>query len=314
MRALVVGGAGQVGRRVAGRLRAAGAEVLATYLARPPPEAEGPRAPLDKTDVEAVRALLRRFRPELVVDTGALHNVDYCESHPEEADRVNHLGTANLARAAGENGARMIFVSTDFVFDGTGRRPYPEEAEPHPQSAYAVSKLAGEAATLAADGRNIVVRPSVVYSWTDTRRRAESSSGKGTNFGTWLVEEVRRGREVRILNDQIASPTLADDLAEAIVALAGELPGGIYHAAGTTAVDRHAFSVRLVARLGLDPARVRPVSTAELGQKAPRPTDSSLSSERLRRMAGHRMLTLPEQLDRFARDVADDPGVDGLAR
>lgn len=309
MRLLVIGGAGQLGGSVAEQALTRGDQVVATYLARTPHLPGAALELLDKTDGARAEALFERYRPELVVDTGALHNVDYCEQHPEAADRVNATATTALARACASRGIRYLFVSTDFVFDGGGSPPYREDSRPHPQSRYAQSKRAGEEGTLAASESHLVVRPSVIYSWHDTRRRSESSSGKGLNFATWLVEEVRRGKAVRIVEDQIASPTLAEDLAGAILSLARGAPGGLYHAAGQTALDRWSFSRRLIERLGLPVELVTPVRTADLHQIAPRPPNSSLSSDKLVRTTGYRMMSLGEALDRFAAAYRADPGV-----
>jgi len=312
MKYLVVGAAGQVGRNLVSLCAAAGDPVVATFNTRQPPGDASALDRLDKTDPAACREVLQRHRPDVVIDTGALHNVDYCESHRDESFRVNAEGTGNLARAAREVGAQFVFVSTDFVFDGSLSRPYAEADAPQPQSEYARSKLLGERITMETEATNLVVRPSVIYSWLDTRQRAESSSGKGLNFGTWLVEEVARGRTVRIINDQVASPTLAGDLAGAILALVRHDQCGVFHTAGLTATNRFDFSVRLVQGLGLDSSLVTPVRTADLGQKAPRPVNSSLDSSALSAATGYRMLTLEAAIRRFREDFAADPGTGAL--
>jgi dTDP-4-dehydrorhamnose reductase len=312
MKVVVVGAAGQVGRNLVRLALRRGDSVAATYKARRPADDAVPLEPLDKTDAKACDLVLERLHPDVVIDTGAMHNVDYCETHADEANAVNREGTRHLAESARRLGSRFVFISTDFVFDGSGPTPYLESATPRPQSIYAESKLAGEQATLATDSGNLVVRPSVIYSWLDTRQRAESSSGKGLNFGTWLAEEVACRRPVRIINDQIASPTLASDLAGAILALIEHECRGIVHTAGATATDRFSFSVQLVSRLGLDSSLVQPVTTAELHQKALRPAVSSLASERLASEAGYRMMDLPAALDRFAADFNADPGTNAL--
>jgi dTDP-4-dehydrorhamnose reductase len=310
MKVLVVGSAGQVGRSLVRKLAERGDTPIATFNSRRP-SVSGIVEPLDKTDAAAGRAVLERHRPDVVVDTGALHNVDYCELHPEEAFRVNRDGTRYLAEGARSVGARFVFVSTDFVFDGTKQGPYVESDPPVPASIYAESKLAGEAATIGASSENVVARPSVIYSWLDTRSRQESSSGKGTNFGTWLAEEVAHARPVRIIQDQVASPTLAEDLAGAILALVDHRAAGVFHTAGASARNRYEFSVELVRRIGLDPSLVHPVRTADLNQKAKRPANSSLASDQLARVTGYRTMDLAAQLDRFARAVRDDPAAFG---
>ncbi len=308
MKVLVVGAAGQVGRCLALQAAAEGNEVVAAYNTRPLHLPGATVTRIDKVDANLARSAIRDARPGCVIDTGALHNVDYCESHPEEAFRVNRDGTRNLAVAAAEVDAQFVFVSTDFVFDGRKQGLYVEADRPNPESQYAASKLAGEEAALAASPRNLVVRPSVIYSWLDSRSRVDSSSGKGTNFGTWLVDEVAQGRSVRIIQDQVASPTLAEDLAAAILALVNSSTSGTYHAAGSTPIDRYDFSVQLVTRVGLDPSLVRPIRTADLNQKARRPPNSSLDSARLASATGHRMLSLREAIERFSLAWADDPG------
>jgi dTDP-4-dehydrorhamnose reductase len=308
MRIVVVGGAGQVGRKLTRLAVERGNWVGTTYKARAPPKQLDGAEHLDKVDGQMCDLVLGRLRPDVVVDTGALHNVDYCETHPDEARAVNAIGTRNLAESSRRLGARFVFVSTDFVFDGSGRPPYRETDAPNPQSVYARSKLDGEEATRRVSGENLIVRPSVIYSWLDSRDRAESSSGKGLNFGTWLAEEVASNRQVRIINDQVASPTLADDLAGAILALIEAGASGLFHAAGATPATRYEFSRSLIQRLHLNVGLVNPVATRDLNQRALRPVNSSLSSHKLESATGYKMLELTTSLDRFARDWSSDPG------
>jgi len=304
MRLFVLGGGGQLGRAVAARALARGDEVVVGYLGRPLPGVES--VPADKTRPEQVAGAIRAARPDTVVDAGALHNVDYCEAHPEEADRVNAIGSEVVARAAAGVGARTLFVSTDFVFGEAGQPPHDEADPPDPQSAYARSKLAGERAVLSVDPRNLVVRPSVIYSWTPRAGRASSGSGKSMNFGTWLVEELSAGRRVRIVTDQSASPTLATDLAGAVLALLAQPSGGIFHAAGATAASRFDFARQLARGVGQDLGLIDPVATAQLGQKARRPRDSSLRSEKLVCATGYAMTPLARQVEEFAAAYRSD--------
>jgi len=299
MKIAVIGGAGQLGFSLLEHARQKGHETLGTYNRRTV-SPEGTRmVQLDKSAPVGLRELFADFQPDVVVDTAALRNVDYCELHADEAMRINRDATALIAEAGREAGATDIFVSTDFVFGDRGHPPFTEAASPNPLSVYGRSKLAGEQLVLATNASNAVVRPSVIYSWIPAYRRADSSSGKGLNFGTWLVEEVAQNRPVRIVNDQIASPTLADDLAVAILSVAEHHGKGVFHAAGSTPLNRYEFSRQLVGHLGLDSSLVHPISTKDLKQTAHRPRDSSLESNRLRRETGHSMLPFDAQLDRF---------------
>ncbi len=299
MRVLVVGVAGQVGGAVARVAAASGHTVVGTYLSRAPPWSPERLARLDKSDPSTLEPALSALAPEVVVDTGALHHVDYCEAHPEEARRVNAEGTAALARACAARSVPMVFVSTDYVFDGTGRPPYREEDEAHPAGAYGASKREGEEGTLRASAAHLVVRPSVIFSWIPPAARLETGSRKGVNFATWALDELSAGRPLRIVHDQIGSPTLAEDLAGAILSLVEQRRSGLYHTAGATAINRYEFTVRLARRAGFDPGSVRPIATSELRQAARRPPDSSLDSSRLLRDTGYRTLDVDRALERL---------------
>jgi dTDP-4-dehydrorhamnose reductase len=314
MRILVVGAGGQVGGKLAARARDAGHSVYGTYRLRPPALEGVELGVLDKTKVEEVETTVRRVAPDAIVDTGALHNVDYCESHPEEAMAVNRDGTRRLARAARERRARFVFVSTDFVFDGSGHPPYRETDLPHPQSVYARSKLEGEVAAHEADLTSAAARPSVIYSWTPLGSGTASSSGKPLNFASWLVRQVLDGKRVRIVDDQVASPTLADDLAGALLVLAGHRATGVFHAAGATALSRYDFADRLLRRVGLGVALLDRISSDQLQQVAVRPKNSALVSDRLAREVGYRTLEIGPALDRFAAQLAADPALPGRSR
>jgi dTDP-4-dehydrorhamnose reductase len=304
MRLLVVGASGQVGLAVRRAAEHRGDMILGGFVSRPPDLPADRLARVDKSEVGTLASALERLRPEWVVDTGALHHVDYCESHPQEAFAVNREGTGAFASACRSRGVGYVFVSTDFVFDGNGNPPYREEDEARPLSVYARSKLEGEAAALAADPSALVVRPSVIYSWVPKDQRSQSASQKPLNFGTWAIDQLRAGQPLRIVDDQVASPTLADDLAGAILALIDHRARGIYHTAGGTALSRYAFTVQMAEALGLGTSGITPITTASLNQKARRPPNSSLDSTRVREASGHAMWTLPQALDRLAKAVA----------
>ncbi|HEV2165446.1 MAG TPA: dTDP-4-dehydrorhamnose reductase [Thermoplasmata archaeon] len=308
MRILVVGAAGQVGGKVAAQAAGRGDEVWGTYRSRPPAIPGVEPAILDKTDRAAVAALVSQIRPDAVVDTGALHNVDYCETHPDEAFRVNRDGSRHLAEASRDVGARFAFVSTDFVFDGAGSPPYAESDAPHPLSVYGESKLAGERAVLDAYPDAVVARPSVVFSWVPPGATGPSTSGKPLNFASWLVHEARLGHPLRIVQDQVASPTLADDLATALLDLLPSAATGTFHAAGATPISRFDFAERLLAVAHLPRGTLTPIATSDLRQVAKRPLNSSLRSDRIAREAGHRMLDLEGAIERFGRAMAATPG------
>jgi dTDP-4-dehydrorhamnose reductase len=307
MRLLVVGAGGQLGSAVARLAADQGHEVWGGYLSRPP--RPGPVRPvvLDKSSPPSIAEALRTSAAEAVIDTGAFHNVDACERQPAQANAVNRDGTRALARAAREQGAGYLFVSTDFVFGGAGQGPFSEEDPPAPVSVYGASKLEGELAARQEHPDAVIARTSVIFSWIPAAERRDSVSGKGLNFASWAIDELVRGRPVSIVTDQLASPTHVDDLSQAVLALSLRAPGGIYHAAGATGISRFDFTRALAQRLGWDPELVRPTTTEALHQLARRPKDSRLRSIRLVPTTGYRTWELPQALDRLAAEVAAAP-------
>ncbi len=266
---LVVGGSGLVGSKVAALARKQGRKVVATTRG-PAPTIEGVEfVPLNKEDVDAGRELIRKVKPNAVIDTAAMHNVDKCEDDRDLAWTINAGATGALAQTATDVGARYLFISTDFVFDGT-KGMYTEGDVARPVNVYGETKLAGEHATLSASPDHLVVRPSVIYGWDDTR----------TNFATWMMTSVRDGKSVTIVTDWIGSPTLADSLAEACLNLLDAREGGVYHLAGKDALSRYDFAMRLAKAFALDTSLIKPVTSTELKMKAARPRDSSLVNVR----------------------------------
>jgi len=268
---LVVGGSGLVGGKVAA-LASEGFKVVGTHRGVAPKIGGVQFVELHKERVEDGLALVRTLKPAAVVDTAAMHNVDRCEEERDLAWQVNAGSTGALARVATDVGARYLFVSTDFVFDGMKGR-YREQDAARPVNYYGETKLAGEHAVLAASPEHVVVRPSVIYGWDDTR----------LNFATWVLTSVRDGKPVNVVTDWIGSPTFADGLAAGILRLLTVPDGGVYHLAGADAMSRYDFAVRLARAFELDSTLVKPVRSADLNMKARRPPDSSLTSAKAKR-------------------------------
>lgn len=215
------------------------------------------RAELDVTDAAAVAEALEGA--DLVVHTAAMTDVDGCERDPERAEAVNRGGAANVAAA----GARVIHLSTDYVFSGSEPGEYAEDDPTGPLGAYGRSKLAGERAVLARPG-NLVVRTSWVY-------------GDGRNFIRSILRAERAGTALRVVDDQRGRPTWAGDLARAIAFLAGRDDSGILHVTGAGEPCTWADLAEVVVG-----HPVERITSEELGAPAPRPRNSVLSLERAR--------------------------------
>lgn len=284
MKALVIGAPGLVGKALVRSLQARGADVLGTYRSRP----HDGMVALDVTDPVAVRAVIQRYRPTVVFLTAALTAVDYCEDHREEAWRINVDGPAAVAGESGRVGAKLLFYSTEYVFDGVAG-PYSEDDPPHPLGAYAQSKAAGEEAIRAALDDHLILRTTVVFGWDPT----------SLNFAMQVWKRLSAGETMRVPSDQWSTPTLAEFLADASVRLVERETRGVVNVVGRDRVPRTEFAVRLARRLGLDPALIEPVTTAELNQVAPRPLNAGLRTDRVAELLGELPMGLDEAIENF---------------
>lgn len=257
MRLLVTGAAGMLGQDVVSAAQRAGHDVLARS-----------RGGLDVTDWPAVSEAVLAVRPEVVVNCAAWTDVDGAESAPEAAEAVNATGAGYVARAAAEAGAAVVHVSTDYVFDGTARRPYVESDPTGPMSAYGRGKLGGEREVARATDAHAIVRTAWLFG-------AGGRSFAGTMLGLGAERD-----EVRVVTDQVGCPTWTGHLAEAIVGVAERGERGILHAAGGGApCSWHDFAVEIFRQAGVD-CRVTETTSAEYVRPAPRPAYSVLGSER----------------------------------
>ncbi len=276
MRVLVTGSNGLLGSKLLAAMRAR-PDLVALAASRDPSPAESladvPYYPLDVTDGAAVAGVLRDARPDVVIHAAAMTDVDGCELKPDEAWAVNVVGTQHVVEACNRLGASIVHLSSEYVFDGRAG-PYAETDRPNPLSVYGRSKLASEQAVASCRGRWAVARTTVVFGYSPAARR---------NFVLWLLERLAHGDPVRIVADQVGSPTLADSLAEMVLALATRGGHGVYHTVGASRLSRYDFSCQVAEVFGYDPRLIQPISTPELNQPAPRPLRAGLTTERFQR-------------------------------
>jgi len=246
-------------------------------------------AAADLADGRSVEAALLAFGPEAVLHAGAATDVDGCERDPAAAWRTNVGGTEQVARACAALGARLVAVSTDYVFDGTAG-PYGEDDLPNPRGVYARSKRCGEEAALLLAPDVAVARVAVVYS---------GRPGAKSTFATQVVEKLTRGEPVKAFSDQLVTTTLASSGAARCLELLLETRyRGLLHVCDATVIDRVAFARRVAERFGLT-GQIIPVLTAEVKLLAPRPLRGGLKVERAASLLRNRPLPLDEALDRF---------------
>ncbi len=228
------------------------------------------RAELDVTDAGAVQAAFAKVLPGVVIHGAAYTAVDDCESNSERAFRVNGEGTGNVVSAAREGGARVIYISTDYVFDGTKSEPYTEDDVPNPKSVYGASKLVGEehVSGLGADG--LIVRTSWVC------------GVHGANMVKTIIRAAQNYPQLTFVDDQIGKPTFTSDLAETLLTLAQRNEHGIMHVTNEGIVSWYEFCQEVLDAMGRERGQVVACSTEELSppRPAPRPANSVLANTR----------------------------------
>ncbi|MFD5792081.1 dTDP-4-dehydrorhamnose reductase [Streptomyces diastatochromogenes] len=263
---LITGATGMLGQDVVARLRRDGEKVV--VLAR-----DG----LDITDGGAVHDAVDAHRPRIVVNCAAWTAVDDAEEREADALRVNGDGPGHLAEACAKTGARLVQVSTDYVFAGDASGPYREDAPTAPRSAYGRTKQAGERAVLAAlPDAGYVVRTAWLY------------GAGGRNFVSTVIGLESVKDTVDVVDDQYGQPTWTVDLADRLVrlgqaALAGTAPAGLYHGTSGGQTTWFGLAQEIFRLLGADPGRVRPTTSTAFARPAPRPSYSVLGHDRWRR-------------------------------
>jgi len=296
---LVIGSTGLVGSKLASIASRYGFEPYNTQNTRKWPFPNSVQ--LDITDHDATLRLVREIRPKVIVNTAALTNVDYCETHKEEAEDVNVGGVRNLAEAARSSDCRLIQISIDSVFDGTYGH-YTESDMPHPLNYYSLTKLEAEK-VVSQLSNYAIARPSVVHGWHSQTIGAPSGSTKPMNFAMFVLDRLKNTETVRAIRDQYSSPTLADNLAEAVLRLAKSPEKGIFHTAGRSCLSRYEFALRLAQIFGYPPKLVQPVFTSEFPQQAVRPKNCCLRVEKAEKALGIRFLTAEEGIMEMKRQI-----------
>jgi dTDP-4-dehydrorhamnose reductase len=253
LRVGVTGARGLLGTSLVPLWRKAGAEVVGWDL-----------DDFDLRDAGAVRRAIADARPDVVIHAAAYTAVDRAEAEPELAMAVNRDGTANVCRACAEAKARVVYISTDYVFDGTARAPIPPDASRAPLGAYARAKAEGEAAVERSAGTWSIVRSEWVF------------GPGGPNFVDTVRKAAMGASALRVVNDQVGAPTSTRLLSEGLWGLVRREAAGRWHLAASGAASWFEVARTVYAAAGADPALVSPCSTAEAGRAAPRPGYSVL--------------------------------------
>jgi dTDP-4-dehydrorhamnose reductase len=232
-------------------------------------------AQMDVCDRQAVRQFLEAKRPGMVFIPAAITHVDFCEQNPQLTYETNVLALCDLIRASRAMGAKVIFFSSDYIFDGE-QGPYAEDFPAHPLCAYGQQKLIVEHFITATFENDLIIRTTAVYGWEKA----------GKNFAARLIHQLGLGQAVKAPVDQITTPTYAPDLAAYTCRLALDGQRGIFNVAGSSRISRYEFAADIARAFGLDVSLVEPVKTADLGQLARRPLLGGLRTDKLRDLYG----------------------------
>jgi dTDP-4-dehydrorhamnose reductase len=220
---------------------------------------------LDITDHEKVMDAIASYKPSVIVNTAAFTNVDLAETEREVAYKINATAVGYLAEAANVFNSKLVHISTDYVFDGM-KGSYSEESLPDPLSYYGKTKLAGENLVKSKVKNHAILRTQVLYGFGRKVKK---------NFVLWVVEKLASHEAIRVVDDQVGNPTLADELAFAILKVCRKNAVGLYHVSGFETISRFEFAAKIAEVFGLDFSLVKPTKSDDLAQPARRPQNSS---------------------------------------
>jgi dTDP-4-dehydrorhamnose reductase len=281
MRVLVTGHKGILGRAVVAELKRRDVDVTGADVSE-----------MDIADVGRVRAVVGRLRPDVVVNCAAFTAVDPCETQRDLCFKANATGAGNVAGAAAAEGARIIHLSTDYVFDGKSRVPYTEDAEPAPLSAYGESKLEGEKFVAEAAREHIIVRTAGLF------------GVGGVSFVSKILARAKEGGPLEVVNDQWSSPTYAGHLAEALAELLNVDFRGVVHVAGAGVASWHDVAAEVLKLTGYG-ISVRAISAGDLDRAARRPAFSALDCSRYAELTGRVVPHWREGLKTYLTEIKE---------
>lgn len=269
-RILITGGSGLLGTALIYTLSVTeGYEIYTTYNTNPLYVEGASFIPLEITDRKQVFQILESVAPDVVIHTAALTDVDLCEMEKEKAWQVNVEGTRNVADASKGVGARLVYISTDYVFDGE-KGSYSEEAKTNPVNYYGVTKLEGE---------RVVDRHASDYLITRTTLYGWNVLG-GHTLATWVIDKLQNGEGISGITDQLGSPILVNDFSDVLLSLIEKQINGTYHIASSEKITKFDFAVKVGEAFGLDVGLISPIRSKELERRADlvarRPKDVSL--------------------------------------
>ena len=247
---------------------------------------------IDITNKNRVMQLFNDLKPDIVIHTASETNVDKCEIEKEHAWKVNVEGTQNIAEECQKNNTKIVYISTDYVFDGE-KGLYAEEDCPNPINHYGITKLEAEKQVINNCRNYAVLRTSVLYGWHPSKM----------NFATWVISKLEKKQEIAVVEDHYNTPTLADNLAEMAIEVAERNLQGLYHASGCERISRFEFAREIARTFSLNLGLIKPLKMSELkAWVAKRPRDSSLSTAKIQKQLITKPLNITEELHKFKEE------------
>lgn len=290
MRILIIGASGLLGSYLV-KYGSDYYEIFGTYNLH---ELKGEKfLKLDVTNRKETIELITKIKPDVVIDTHSITNVDYCELHPEEAWNINVNGTKNVVEACKILGCKLVFISTDYVFDGK-KTIYTEKDKPHPINLYGRTKYICEKIIESFDIEHLIIRTSVLY--------GVGGSGKEP-FPIWVIKNLKEKKEIKVVIDQFNNPTYAGNLANIIYLLLRKKKKGLFHVVGKDNISRYEFAIKIAEIFNLDKNLIIPITSAQLPQAASRPKKLNLSINKLKRVLGIETMGVEEGLKELKKEL-----------
>jgi dTDP-4-dehydrorhamnose reductase len=294
MKLLITGASGLYGSKLAELATTKGHQVYSMHSQHQ--ATHGIPIQVEISDKIKVETEIKKINPEVIIHAATMTDVDKCELNRELAWKINVDGTETVTQAAKLNKAFFIYISTDYVFDGS-KGNYTETDLPSPLSYYAYTKLKAEEHVKATVDDYCIARPSVIYG-------AQPAAGK-VNFALWILNNLRNKEQANVFIDQWNSPTLNTSLAEMTLEIAERKSTGIYHLSGATRISRYDFAKALAKTFELDQSLLNPSSLKDFAFPAKRPKDSSLNTTKASQSLRNKPLTVDQALERLKKEITN---------